>query len=346
MGAQGEGWATTAARWDDGARPLGRLLRLTSGRWRTVAETLQPLLKVIRSDPAESGPLVPVGCRSVATSQVVLCSPPAPTTISSGSGSSVGDRGPVVDGERCSSGMVGPGAVAWSPVRCGCEPFGVLARATSGPWGRRCRRLSEPSSAGPNRPRGQPSGDGGAAGGRCQAIQEPSRTSRGLFQTSWSTSWGDRQPTSGPSAGARRGCPSRLLGEAPDGIPSILHWDGRAWTETLIAEDGRDRLFCIAAGADRALWVGGSNGLLLRWNGRDWSRMASGVIGTYCSIVPQPDALWIVGDDPAPARIDLQSLHSPQRMNALPSSDPTGSFELVNRTMPVTVVAPRRRMAV
>jgi len=89
----------------------------------------------------------------------------------------------------------------------------------------------------------------------------------------------------------------------------ILHWDGRAWTESPTRGSGYRVLTDVAALASNDVWAigykfsfnNGYQGLAMHWNGARWSEVAIPVTGDSYTLLNgitavSPTDIWAVGN--------------------------------------------------
>jgi hypothetical protein len=86
-------------------------------------------------------------------------------------------------------------------------------------------------------------------------------------------------------------------GDASGGGPEaeLHHWDGVQWTEVAVPEAVRSKvLYKVWGRAADDVWVCGSGGTLLRFDGQNWSQVATGTVTSLLTVHGTPDAGGVV----------------------------------------------------
>jgi len=136
----------------------------------------------------------------------------------------------------------------------------------------------------------------------------------------------------------------------------ILHWNGRRWSQVPSPDPGKysDSLNGLAASSASSVWTtelysnsSGTSGtsLILRWNGRAWSKAAAGPNGSELIDVSASSAAnaWAVGDD---AKGLSMALHWNGRTWARVVTPNLEPGQLTNALQAVTAVSPSSAWAV
>jgi hypothetical protein len=90
-------------------------------------------------------------------------------------------------------------------------------------------------------------------------------------------------------------------------LPLVLRRRAGRWTK-LPPPQTEGHFLCVWGDRDDDVWVVGTKGLILHWDGTSWSKEESGVVEQLSSIHGAGDIVWIVGDR---GTVLVRSLGSP-----------------------------------
>ncbi|HNN91707.1 MAG TPA: hypothetical protein PKI03_05545 [Pseudomonadota bacterium] len=114
--------------------------------------------------------------------------------------------------------------------------------------------------------------------------------------------------------GERAGTVYALHGSAPDDVwaagkvnktfgdgGQLLHFDGKTWSQAELPID--EPLFDVYATSKTQAWACGKNGVILRWDGRQWTRSASGTKQGLGALFAPPGVKPMVATNDAVLRL-------------------------------------------
>jgi photosystem II stability/assembly factor-like uncharacterized protein len=80
-----------------------------------------------------------------------------------------------------------------------------------------------------------------------------------------------------------------------------LHFDGKTWSQAELPID--EPLFDVYATSKTQAWACGKNGVILRWDGRQWTRSASGTKQGLGALFAPPGVKPMVATNDAVLRL-------------------------------------------